>query len=114
MNSLQNRKRLLVEESDHNRNQMLREWQAMAVGVRSLAAQGKTWSSLVSAGALLVAALAACVPPPRWYRNSAPRRPASHLCVTPVQEAHEGEAAALLGHVVLRPAVVGSANASKP
>jgi len=59
VNPLESRKRLLVAESEINRVQLLNEWQTMTVGVRSLADQVKSVSSLASAAALLVAGVAA-------------------------------------------------------
>jgi hypothetical protein len=56
---LESRKRLLIAESEINRNQMVEEWQTIASGVHSLAAQAKSISSYASAGALLVATVAA-------------------------------------------------------
>ena len=56
---LESRKRLLIAESEINRNQMVEEWQTIASGVHSLAAQAKCISSYASAGALLVATVAA-------------------------------------------------------
>ena len=59
LNPLESRKRLLIAESEINRNQMLQEWQTIASGVHTLAAQAKSISSYASAGALLVATVAA-------------------------------------------------------
>ena len=59
MNPLESRKRLLIAESEINRNQIIQEWQTITDGVHSLAAQAKSISSLVSAGVLLVASVAA-------------------------------------------------------
>jgi len=49
----------LIAESEINRAQMVQEWQTIADGVHSLAAQAKSISSFASAGALLVATVAA-------------------------------------------------------
>ena len=59
LNPLESRKRLLVAESELNRAQLAREWGAMTVGVRALTGRVKSFGSIVSAVALLVAGLAA-------------------------------------------------------
>ena len=59
LNPLESRKRLLVAESELNRAQLAREWDAMTVGVRTLTGRVKSFGSIVSAVALLVAGLAA-------------------------------------------------------
>ncbi len=59
VNPLQLRKELLVAESELNRAQMIEEWQAMTVGVRTLTARVKSVGSLASAAALLVAGVSA-------------------------------------------------------
>jgi len=56
---LESRKRLLIAESEINRTQMIQEWQTITDGVHTLAAQAKSISSYASAGALLVATVAA-------------------------------------------------------
>jgi len=56
VNPLQLRKELLIAESELNRAQLIEDWQAMTVGVRTLTARVKSISSLASAVALLVAA----------------------------------------------------------
>jgi hypothetical protein len=58
MNPLESRKQLLIAESELNRAQLVQEWQAMADGVRSVADQARTISSVASAAASLVASLA--------------------------------------------------------
>jgi hypothetical protein len=59
VNPLEARRQLLVAESELNRAQLLQEWVAMTAGVRTLADRVKTFSSIASAAALLVAGLAA-------------------------------------------------------
>jgi hypothetical protein len=59
MNPLESRKQLLIAESELNRAQLSEEWQTMTHGLRDLAHQSKTIGAWASAGALLVAALAA-------------------------------------------------------
>jgi hypothetical protein len=56
---LESRKQLLIAESELNRAQLVEEWVAMTVGVRTLTARVKTYGSLASSAALLVAGLAA-------------------------------------------------------
>ena len=56
---LESRKQMLIAESEINRIQMVQEWHIVADGVHSLAAQAKSISSFASAGALLVATVAA-------------------------------------------------------
>ena len=58
INPLESRKQLLIAESELNRAQLVQEWQAMADGVRSVADQARTISSVASAAASLVASLA--------------------------------------------------------
>ena len=59
VNPLESRKRLLVAESELNRAQLVQEWDAMTAGVRTLTGRVKTFGSIASASALLVAGLAA-------------------------------------------------------
>jgi hypothetical protein len=59
VNPLESRKRLLVAESELNRAQLAREWVAMTAGVRTLTGRVKSFGSIASAAALLVAGLAA-------------------------------------------------------
>ena len=59
MNPLESRKRLLVEESELNRDQLIQEWIALAAGFRTLTYCVKSVGSIASAAALLVAFLAA-------------------------------------------------------
>ena len=59
VNPLQLRKELLVAESELNRAQLIEEWQAMTVGVRTLGARVKTLGSVASVAALLVAGVSA-------------------------------------------------------
>jgi hypothetical protein len=60
MNSLEQRKQLLVAESELNRAELAREWQAMAGEVRSLTGQARAAGSLVSAAVTLMAGLRSC------------------------------------------------------
>ena len=59
MNSLESRTQLLVAESELNRAQLVQEWVMMTAGVRMFTDRVKTYGSLASAVALLVAGLAA-------------------------------------------------------
>ena len=56
---LELRKQLLIAESELNRAHLAQEWGAMAVGVRTLTDRAKSFGSIASAAALLVAGLAA-------------------------------------------------------
>ena len=56
---LELRKQLLIAESEINRAQLVQEWVAMMVGVRTLTGRVKSFGSIASAAALLVAGLAA-------------------------------------------------------
>jgi hypothetical protein len=49
---------LLIAESELNRAELVRDWQTMANDVAALANRARTFSSLVSAAASLVAGLA--------------------------------------------------------
>ena len=59
MNPLETRKRLLVAESELNRAQLVRELDAMTVGVRTLTHRVKSFGSIASTAALLVTTFAA-------------------------------------------------------
>jgi negative regulator of sigma E activity len=59
VNPLQLRKELLVAESELNRAQLIEEWQAMTVGVRTFGARVKTVGSVASVAALFVAGVSA-------------------------------------------------------
>ena len=59
LSALESRKRLLIAESEINREQLVLEWQATVNGVHSLAAQARYFTSFASAGALLMATVAA-------------------------------------------------------
>jgi hypothetical protein len=59
VNPLESRKRLLIAESELNRAQLAQEWVAMTAGVHTLTNRVKSFGSIASAGALLVAGLAA-------------------------------------------------------
>ena len=72
MNRLESRKRLLVAESELNRAQLAQEWGAMAAGIHSLTDRAKSFSSILSAAAALVAGLAAFR---RGQRASAAAKP---------------------------------------
>jgi len=56
---LQLRKQLLVAESELNREQLVEEWQAMSVGIRTLGARAKYVGTLASAAALFVSGVSA-------------------------------------------------------
>ena len=56
---LELRKQLLIAESELNRAHLAQEWGAMAVGVRMLTDRARSFGSIASAAALLVAGLAA-------------------------------------------------------
>ena len=59
MNPLESRKRLLVAESELNRDQLIQEWVVMTGAIRTLTDRIKSYGSIASAAALLVACLAA-------------------------------------------------------
>jgi hypothetical protein len=59
MNPLQSRKQLLIAESELNRAQLVQEWETMADGIGSVADRAKSFASIASSAAVLVAALAA-------------------------------------------------------
>ena len=59
MNSLDVRKRLLIAESEFNRAQLIHEWGALTAGIRTLTDRAKSFGSIASAAAVLVAGLAA-------------------------------------------------------
>jgi hypothetical protein len=59
MNSLEQRKQLLVAESELNRAELAQKWEAMAGEVRALADQAGILRSLVSAATGLLGALTA-------------------------------------------------------
>ena len=59
MNRLVSRKQLLIAESELNRAQLAQEWSAMATGIHSMTDRAKSFSSILSAAAALVAGLAA-------------------------------------------------------
>jgi hypothetical protein len=59
VNPLESRKRLLIAESELNRAQLVQEWVALTAGVRTLTGRVKSFGSIASAAALLVAGLAA-------------------------------------------------------
>jgi len=59
VNPLESRKRLLIAESELNRTQLVQEWVALTAGVRTLTGRVKTFGSIASAAALLVAGFTA-------------------------------------------------------
>jgi len=59
VNRLDLRKQLLIAESELNRAQLAQEWDAMTVGVRTFAGRVKSFGSIASAAALVVAGLTA-------------------------------------------------------
>lgn len=59
MNRLESRKRLLVAESELNRAQLVGDMAALTAGVRTLTDRAKSFGSIASAAAVLVAGLAA-------------------------------------------------------
>jgi hypothetical protein len=77
MNPLRSRKQLLLAESELNRALLSREWQTMADQVHGFAAGARTFTSMASAAATLVAGLGSCrcVPKPAasekpsWFRS---------------------------------------------
>jgi len=56
---LESRKQLLIAESELNRDQLLQEWAALTAGVRTLTHRAKSFRSIASSAAVLVAGLAA-------------------------------------------------------
>jgi len=77
MNELQSRKQLLLVESELNRALLNREWHKMADQVHGFARGVKTFNSMASAAATLVAGLGACrcasaapaAEKPSWFRT---------------------------------------------
>ena len=59
MNPLESRKQLLIAESELNRAQLAEEWGAMTAGVRTLTDRAKSFRSIASSAAALVAGLSA-------------------------------------------------------
>ena len=59
VNPLESRKQLLIAESELNRAQLVQEWVALTAGVRTLTSRAKSFGSIASAAALLVAGLTA-------------------------------------------------------
>lgn len=59
MNPLQSRKRILIAESELNRAQLVAELAALTADVRALADRAKSFGSIASSAAVLVAGLAA-------------------------------------------------------
>ena len=59
LNPLELRKQLLIAESELNRAQMAGDMAALMAGVRTLTSRAKSFGSIASSAAVLVAALAA-------------------------------------------------------
>src|ERR1700722_3553097 len=59
MNKLQSRKQLLLAESELNRAQLVQEWEIVADGFRSGTHGAKSFTSVVSSAATMLAGLAA-------------------------------------------------------
>ncbi len=59
MNSLESRKQLLIAESELNRAQLAGDMTVLAAGVRTLTDRAKSFGSIASSVAVLVAGLAA-------------------------------------------------------
>lgn len=59
MNPLESRKQQLIAESEFNRAQLSREWQAMTHGIREVTCWAKTLGAWAAAAALLVAEVTA-------------------------------------------------------
>lgn len=59
VNLLESRKQLLIAESELNRAQLTQEWVALTAAVRTFTGRVKSFGSIASASALLVAGLAA-------------------------------------------------------
>lgn len=62
MNSIESRKKLLVAESELNREQLIQEWRIIAGEVHSLAHQARSIRSLADGAASLVVGLASLRP----------------------------------------------------
>jgi hypothetical protein len=59
MNSLDSRKQLLIAESELNRAQLAGDMAALTAGVRTITDRAKSFGSIASSAAVLVAGLAA-------------------------------------------------------
>lgn len=59
MNPLESRKQLLIAESELNRAQLVGDWEALAAGVRRVSNRARSFGSIASATAVLVAGVAA-------------------------------------------------------
>jgi hypothetical protein len=59
MNPLESRKRLLIAESELNRAQLVGDMATLTAGVRTLTDRAKSFGSIASSAAVLVAGLAA-------------------------------------------------------
>jgi hypothetical protein len=59
MNPLESRKRILIAESELNRAQLVGDLAALTDGVRTLTTRAKSFGSIASSAAVLVAGLAA-------------------------------------------------------
>ena len=60
MNPLESRKQLLIAESELNRAQLVGDMAVLTAGVRTLTNRAKSFGSIASTAAVLVAGLAAC------------------------------------------------------
>lgn len=77
MNRLQSRKQSLIAESELNREQMIREWQALTDDVHALNRQARTIGSFASAAASVVSSIASyrrkksapVAEKPSWWRT---------------------------------------------
>jgi hypothetical protein len=77
MNPLELQKQLLIAESELNREELVRAWQAMGSEVRSLTSRARNIGSIASSVASLVAALASSRPKasapaaekPSWWQT---------------------------------------------
>jgi hypothetical protein len=59
VNPLESRKRLLIAESELNRAQLAQEWVVLTAGVRTLTGRVRSFGTIASTAALLMAGLAA-------------------------------------------------------
>jgi hypothetical protein len=77
MSRLESRKQLLIAESELNREQLAEEIVVLTAGVRALTERAKSFGSMASSAALLVAGLAAfrhsksapAGAPPSWLKK---------------------------------------------
>ena len=59
MNSLESRKQLLISESELNRAQLAKDMDSLAADVRALTSRAKSFGSIASSAAVLIAGLTA-------------------------------------------------------